>query len=146
MSRDKRLSAGAMKTLIVLMGPPGSGKSRAVEGRCVVTTDAVRQGHDLDATYGGAYQRLRHELHRNSEVIFDSMGTAPTRAHLLRIAGWEKVRTRLVVFDTPLDVCLERQCGRTDPVPDEAVVHWHAELMGDWPRLDAEGWDEVEHR
>ncbi len=66
------------------------------------------------------------------------------RAGLLAIAGRHGRRSFAIVFDLPLDVCLERNAARSDRVlPARAIRRQHALMAASLPALGQEGFASV---
>ncbi len=126
-------------TLVVLVGPAGSGKStfarrhfRATE---VLSSDTLR----ALLTDDEADQRVSAEafalLHRIAAVrlrlgrmtVVDATNvTTPARRSLLRLAAAAGRPAVAIVFDLPLDDYLGRNLGRLDRVVDPGVVERQA--------------------
>ncbi len=137
-----------MRHLIMLMGPPGSGKSTyAQRYPFVASTDALRVAdvHDaagVTAVYDAAFDYVVQSLKHDRTVVFDAASSQLARRRALRIAAGWRAPTTLVVFDTPLDVCIERQAGREYPVAESVVRQLHAQIAA--MDVDTEGWGRVQ--
>ena len=82
-------------------------------------------------------------LRRGKDVIVDATASKPEhRATWIQIAQRTRARTRLVVFTTPLDVCLYRNSQRTRGiVPTAIVIQQHKTIST--ADFNSEPWDEV---
>jgi predicted kinase len=119
--------------LIVAVGLPGSGKSTyfARIGANPVSTDAIRQQLVDDATdqtiHKQVYATLRYlvrqrvALEREVTYIDATNLTRKDRKQYLQMAKKWDCRVQALHFDTPLEVCLERNQKRGRVVP-EAVI------------------------
>lgn len=143
------------RELIVLMGAPGSGKSTyAQRFPFVVTTDALRSAERtssgllhvgaMDQVYEAAFARVVLHLKRNRQVVLDTPSTNPvTRAHALRVARGYRAKSRLVIMTTSLDVCIQRQAERIDPVPESVVRQMYSASAAQRNAVQGEGWMQV---
>jgi len=135
--------------LTVLCGPPGSGKSTwaaANAGDAVVlTADAFRRNRNqpmMNQLYGIMLLAPDH-LRQGKHVIIDATSAkADQRRVWLETARRANVPTRLILFTTPLDVCLERNAKRGRQAVPPHIVRQHHTLIAN-ANLDAEGWGQV---
>jgi 5-methylcytosine-specific restriction protein A len=140
----------AIGSLTVLMGAPGSGKSTWASGRpYVISTDALRTvGYSPERSalvFSDVWQRVDALLSAGENVTLDTTAAHPRiREKAIRIARGRGARLSLVVFDTDLDVCLERQQGRAAPVPPDTVTRIHREIRAQLPGIRFEGWNDIE--
>lgn len=145
-----------MARLTVLMGAPGSGKSTwaRAAGIEVVSTDAARSDARLraEANRRGdvlreSYRRLHEVLAAGQDAVFDSTGANPAiRKAAIGIARRHGAAVDVEVLDTPVEVCVERQQGRPDAVPEAAVRRIHADVARQMAGLKYEGFDTVRVR
>lgn len=141
------------RELVVLMGPPGAGKSTYASGRLHVTTDALRaeastngaiDPKSVERVYDGAFAAIIRALRAGRPVVLDTPAVNPiVRQQALRVARAYRAKATLVYFTTPLDVCIARQVPRTHPVPAEVVERMHAEHIAQLDVVRTEGWDSV---
>ena len=127
--------------IVVLVGLPGSGKSSYLErlGITPLSSDAVRQllADDVtDQTINGPVFNcirylLRHRLAIGRAVTYvDATHLAPEgREPYIRIARSYGCEVEAIYFDVPLEVCLERNRGRSRVVPEEAMRAMAAKLV-----------------
>jgi predicted kinase len=145
-------------TLVVLIGPAGSGKStyaRALPSSQVVSLDDLRAlvtGGDAGAQDATAEAVQIHDLvlearlRRNRTVVCDSTNVElPVRARLVERARRHGRPLLAIALTTPLDLCLRRNSLRPPNrrVPDD-IVRWQHQLAAEaLPSLTAEGFDQV---
>ena len=127
--------------LYIPVGIPGSGKSFWIRGKgvVIVSPDAWRIH-----VYGGypskldkerekevwhlAYQQLSLTLDDYRSVGFDACNiTAERRQEVLRYAP-PGCTTVAVYFPTPVDVCIDRQNGRRNPISIDIIENMQARL------------------
>ena len=139
--------------ITVLMGAPAAGKStwiahNAVGTEYVFNTEAVRvMREELDTASFMAYARRRAIKAAESglDLICDGTHTiAQHRAVWLRLAQRLGVETRLIVFDTPLEIMLEHQKWRQHPAPDHVVRAHHRRMQHAKLQIQREGWGSIE--
>ena len=138
-------------SLTVMVGAPASGKSTLAAElwpEALVSVDQYRDGYDQAATaaaFTQAYRVTDRMLADGHPVVFDSTGsTRRVRLSLLRIAHRAAVPAYLVIMDTPLATCIERNVERDDPCPEKIVGEIHARIEGDFPRgFAGESWSAV---
>jgi len=149
-----QLPAAAM---VVLLGPSGTGKSTFAARHFlpteVLSSDAMRamvadDPNDQDATDAAfelLHTALGFRLARGRLTVVDATNVeAWARAGLLAIARRHGVAAVAVVFDLPLDVCLERNAARSDRVlPSRAIRRQHALMATSPPALGKEGFESV---
>ena len=143
--------------LVVLIGPPGAGKStfaaRHFSPTEVVSSDACRalvaddQG-DMAAT-AAAFRVLhaiaRERLRAGRLVVIDATNVQASSRKPLAAAAARFGRPMVgVVFDLPLQLCLARiDERRARAVPPDAVRRLHAHLKASLARLPEEGFEAV---
>jgi protein phosphatase len=129
-------------TLVLLVGPAGSGKTTWAAAHhpetAIVSSDGLRAAvaddpTDQDAT-ADAFRLLhaivRARLKRGRTTVVDATNlTDGARRPLLGLAARFERPVVAVVFDVPLEVCLARNAGRPGrSVPDAVVRQHHAQL------------------
>ena len=127
--------------IVVLVGLPGSGKSTYLErlGITPLSSDVMRQLLADDATdqtiHARVFQSLRYLLRHRLAIgrpatYVDATHLTPAeRRPYIKIAERYGCAIEALYFDVPLDVCLERNRGRSRVVPEEAVRAMAAKLV-----------------
>jgi len=127
--------------IVVLVGLPGSGKSTYLErlGITSLSSDGIRQLLADDATdqtiHARVFQSLRYLLRQRLAIgrpatYVDATHLTPAeRRPYIKIAERYGCAVEALYFDVPLDVCLERNRGRSRVVPEEAVRAMAAKLV-----------------
>lgn len=142
--------------LVVLVGPPGSGKStwaathyRTTE---IVSSDSLRGvvgsgPHDLDASdeaFAVLETIVAARLSRRLSTVVDTLGTdAGRRLRWLELARQAGLPAVAVVLDTPEAVCRARNAERDVPVPAPVLIAQLRRHREHAERLADEGWDLV---
>ena len=141
---------------MLLVGPAGSGKS-TFAARCfapteVLSSDAARAMVSDDegdqSASAAAFAVLRfiatRRLARGRLTVVDATNVARRhRAEFLRLAARHRRPAVALVFDLPLEVCLERNRARARMVEEAAVIEqWH-DLVRPFERLREEGFTSV---
>jgi F420-dependent oxidoreductase-like protein len=141
-------------SLVVLIGPPGSGKStwaaEHFDARQIVGTDALRGvvgEHELDlAATDDAFELLDRivglRLGRGLTTVVDGTGLDPVRrAAYLEAAAHHRVAAIAVRFTTSAAECRRRNRERDHPVPAKALDRMLAAARS--LDLGGEPWDLV---
>jgi predicted kinase len=128
--------------VIVMVGPPGSGKTTHVrqlfEGFRVLSADVIREeltGETADQSkddqvFGLLKRRLARALKEGRTVVVDNTNTAASsRAALYRIADSFGATVELHVMQTPRDECLRRNAARDRKVPIEVINRQYAAFL-----------------
>jgi predicted kinase len=144
-------------SLILLIGPSGAGKStfaaRHFKQTEIVSSDQCRAmvcDDESDQSVNGAAFGLLHHIARirlaarRLTVIDATNLETQARRRLLRMALDNELSAVAIVFDIPLEKCLERNLRRAERVVDENVIVSHAARF-DWAvtRLRFEGYARV---
>jgi protein phosphatase len=144
-------------SLILLIGPSGAGKStfaaRHFKQTEIISSDRCRAmvcDDESDQRVNGAAFGLLHHIARvrlaarRLTVIDATNLETQARRRLLRIARDNGVPSVAVVFNVPLQKCLERNLTRSERVVDEDVIILHATRF-EWAiaRLRFEGYARV---
>lgn len=140
------------RALVVLLGPPGSGKSTyAARYPYVVTTDVLRAmprgslpARAIETVYERAFESVIAHLKANHTVVLDSMGiNKVVRRRALSVARAYRASPTLVIFTTAADVCVAHQETRSHPVPAAIVRRLHGEAAALHDEVRLEGWASV---
>jgi predicted kinase len=120
--------------IVLLIGLPGSGKSTwaARQNYATLSSDAIRgwlADDPADQTihrrvFGTLRYLLRQRLELRRPVTFiDSTSlTRRERRPYIKLADLYDCDIEAVFFDTPVEVCLERNRARSRVVPVEAIL------------------------
>ena len=126
--------------IVVLVGLPGSGKSKYLEklGVSAISSDYLRWLLADDMTdqsiHGAVFATVRYLLRRRMQLrrpvtYIDATNlTRKDRRAYIKFAELWGARAEALFFDLPLEVCRERNRGRTRVVPEEAMDAMAAKL------------------
>jgi predicted kinase len=152
------------RTLIVLCGPAGCGKSTFVHRlvqehnqqglvptmivssdycRTLVSDDENNQQVNRDA-FDLFHYIIHKRMFQNRLTIADSTALQPVARHrLLALAQQHQYATCLLVFNASPETCLQRDSGRARMV-GEQVITYHMSLLQQALRdIPNENWDQV---
>ncbi|HEY8459241.1 MAG TPA: AAA family ATPase [Blastocatellia bacterium] len=144
-------------SLVLLIGPSGAGKStfaaRHFKQTEIVSSDRCRAmvcDDESDQSVNGAAFGLLHHIARvrlaarRLTVIDATNLETRARRRLLRMARDNGLPAVAIVFDIPLEKCLERNLMRPRRIVDENVIISHAARF-DWAvtRLKFEGYARI---
>ena len=110
-------------------------------------TEAVRINRELDIA---AFMNLqRHKailaVESGKDLIADGTHTIKTHRQVwLNLADRLGIDTKLVVFDTRLEMCVEVQKQREFPAPIKVVRDHHSRLQLAKLHVKREGWGSIE--
>jgi predicted kinase len=141
-----------------MIGLPGSGKSTLAaqflhDGWTVVSTDRIRAQLYGDEATQGEWLRVWREVQRelwaiaqlpHGQALYDATNVIrrPRRQLITLARSWGYTRITGYWLDIPLEVCLERNLGRSRQVPSDIICRMHRRLEGGKPSVE-EGLDEL---
>lgn len=136
--------------LTVMCGIPASGKSTyAATLECdeVLSADIVRKVRGkLDLHQVGALRMLAPpRLRAGESLVIDACNTKqPERLSWLEAARWSLADSHLIIMQTPLSVCRERNAERGSmAVPDTVLVAQHDRMTRIEETITQEPWSRV---
>ncbi len=145
--KRRRVRIEKRGTLTVCMGLPASGKSTWVrehaKGALVVCADSIRtRGVSAQAMFGKMRRETYVALAEGKDVVVDACSLRMRdREPWLAIARRLRVTTRLVVFDTDVDVCRLRDRVRARPAGRLGV--YAARMVDSLREVEREEWGSV---
>ena len=133
-----------MKTLYVMCGIPASGKSTLSKK---IASDYGITRFSLDEMgYIRQHRIIPYiidALENGDSVVADSLYTIKEwRKELLEAVKEIECKRILVYMDIPLNVCIQRNRNRDNPLPDYCIENEFEHFEN--PSLD-EGWDKIIH-
>ena len=157
-----------MAKLIMLIGPPGSGKSYLANGKNnpnslekqgykIFSSDAMRLKINNDINDQSSAELVFNKLHglmfnalnKNQDVVFDACNTKKKDRKnffrsLKKYVKNKNVEVIGVIFDTSIEECKKRNLNkdRDHSVPDEVIDRSFYRLTGGYPSLE-EGFDRL---
>lgn len=130
-----------MKKVIILQGIPGSGKTYYAREFVKGKTDCVRINRDDLRNMRGDYWvpnqeslitdwelgALESALKRKFNVVYDSTNLNPKTLKKVEeiIKNHSDYEIEYKLFDTPLDVCIERDSKRERPVGKMVITNFY---------------------
>ena len=138
--------------IVCLMGAPGSGKSTWVRNNAtglehVYCLDAIRGNREIDIASFSYVSRVKavKAVEAGQSLIADATHTFQTHRKVwLNLAESLGLHTKLVIFNTNLNILLEVQKQREFPAPRNIVVDHHRRLQMAKLHVKREGWGEIE--
>jgi predicted kinase len=138
--------------ITVLMGAPAAGKStwlkaNAIGDEHIYSTEAIRIYRDIDRDmFMRTIRRNAYIAVRDGKsVIADGTHTiGQHRNYWLKIAKEFDVKTRLVMFDTPLNVLLIGNSKRLYPAPVKVIRDHHIRFVRSRELVRLEPWDQID--
>lgn len=154
----ERPSKPEWNMLVVMVGPPGCGKSHIARKAAasvpdfeVISTDAIRKelnGDEADQANGDevfalAYSRMQTAGLAGKSVVFDACNCTPrTRHEILEASSGYFDRYITAVFTGGIETCFNNNANRTRHVPQEVIMRMMSHLR-ETPPSTTEGWDYV---
>ena len=113
--------------IIVLCGPPGSGKTTIAQSLVQELKDARMISSDWFK--GRAYDRIFREVERRRGeeryLVLDATFYRKAYRDRIREIASKREEVLTVFIDCSLEVCLERNSQRQNPIPENAVhIMW----------------------
>ncbi|GCE47660.1 protein phosphatase [Thermosporothrix hazakensis] len=152
------------RSLVVLCGPAGAGKSTFAHSliqrykhrkfaptmivssdycRALVSDDETNQFVSKDA-FDIFHYIIRKRMYQNRFTIADSTAlSTEARYNLLDLAAKYHYHTCLLIFDVPLDVCLEHEEQRHRRVGSEVISYHQEQLRKAIEDSQREPWKQV---
>jgi protein phosphatase len=141
-------------TLVVLCGPAGCGKS-FFAARHFLPTQVVSSDHcralisDDPANQSVSHHAfdlmrfiIRKRLLLGRLTVADATHLSrDSRSALIRLGRLYGFKLAAIVFNIPLEVCLERNLKRERVVPEDAIIRQHANLQVALSQIPHEGFD-----
>ncbi len=151
---EEQLACGGI--LVMLVGPPGSGKSTYAKNLestddnwLIVSPDVIRKkitGDESDqsrndAVFGQVYNELVSRLDAGFNVIYDATNCRNTyRRKILNVVNGHASNVICVVFTTSIAECLNRNNQRDRIVPENVIERMYFTLKKHPPTI-FEGYD-----
>lgn len=153
-----------IKTLVVTMGVPASGKTTYVGKWAdqlidnglhppIICPDDIREelsGDPSDQTLNAtvfdlAHRRLDNALRGDQPVVFFDATNIKflARERILTVAEQNNAYTILAVLSCNIDNAKERNTARDRIVPEHAMDRMHAEFLRQVRWVSSEGWDRI---
>ena len=143
--------------LVVLIGPSGAGKStfagKHFGATEVISSDFCRalvSGDENNIAATPAAFRVLHAIARERLklgrlVVIDATSVRPvSRKSLVGLGRKYRRPSVAIAFDLPVELCLERNRGRSGrTVPDAVVLRQHDQMVRSQPGLHDEGFDRI---
>lgn len=146
-----------MAQLVIMIGLPGSGKSTlatqlmGAEGWDLVSTDQIRASLYGDEAVQGSWLQIWEEVqrqlraiaqHPHGKAIYDATNVVRQQRRSLIDAArqWGYQSITALWLDVPLELCLQRNRGRSRQVPEAVICQMSHHLEGGPPSLE-EGLD-----
>jgi len=143
--------------LVVLIGPSGSGKTTFAarhfrptetvssdECRALVSDDESNQAA-TPAAFRVLHAIVRERLRAHHTTVVDATNVkSRSRQPLLAAARKFGAPAIAIVFDMPLELCLERNRARpTLSLPEDVIRRQHDEMTRSLPDIEGEGFEHI---
>jgi len=137
--------------ITVLMGAPGAGKSTWLKanltpGAHIASTQAIRVDREIDRGAFMNNMRLKAiKAAENGKDIFCDGTHTMTQHRLiwLNLANRLNIKSRLIAFNTPLNLLLYAQTVREFPAPKKIVISHYQRFNKALKIINDENWDEI---
>ena len=146
------------RNCIILVGPPGSGKStisdeiaREFSNFVIISPDRIREElfgdrHDQshnDEVFSRVYQDLDKYSKEDYNIIYDATNCRPAyRSRIVNVLKPHAKKIICLMSTTPLVECINRNSERDFQVPDEVIEKMYVNLRNHPPTL-FEGYDMI---
>ncbi len=142
--------------LIIMVGPPGSGKTTIAESICdkfdnfvIISPDKIREEvtGDIsnqtqnDVVFGRVYGQLRTNLENGKNVIYDATNCRSTyRYKIIDVCKDYAYTIICIMSTTPISECIRRNDERSRIVPEDVIEKMYFNLRKH-PPIIFEGYD-----
>ncbi len=144
-------------SLLILCGPSGSGKTEFAKRwfkdseivsleQCnfLVSDQPYHKGHPEPEVYSLLKKIVEHRLRLGRLTVVDAYNLdSQWRRSLVKLARHYQVPAYLLIFDTPLQICLRRQQYRTKHLDALQITIQHGRLMQSLKMTKQEGFRRV---
>jgi len=138
--------------ITVLMGAAGAGKSTWTRinkngDEHVYNIDAIRANKDLDVQAYCNHMRIKAimAVENGADLIADATHVIKShRLIWLRLGQRLGIETRLIAFDTQLELLLQAQKNREFPVKNSVVVDQNRKFQFSKNEIKREGWGQID--
>lgn len=144
--------------LIIMVGPPGAGKTTIAEQICdsydnfvIVSPDKVREELTGDASnqtqnervFSRVYNQLTSYLEHGKNVVYDATNCrSHHRYKIISVCENYAYRIICVMSTTPISDCIARNNERNKPVPEDVIEKMYFNLRKH-PPIIFEGFDMI---
>ena len=126
--------------VILISGLPGTGKDTWIQENCpdlpMISLDEIRREMKISPTERQtkvielARDRAKDFLRRKQAFVWNATNLSPmVRGKQIKLFTQYHASTRIVYLETEWTQQLQRNAGRTDAVPEEAICHMMEELV-----------------
>ena len=143
------------RTIYTLCGIPGSGKSyystklKDQYNAVYLSSDEIRENiygnADIQANPARVFMMMDsmafEALENGHDVIYDST-MVKKKDRINFIKKFKEYNLVLIIIDTPLEICIERNQSRDRHVPVEVIKKLYNRLHSDFPNK-LEGWNDI---
>ena len=143
------------RTIYALCGVPGSGKSyygkklKDQYNAVYLSSDEIREkiygNADIQANPEKVFMVMDsmafEALENGYDIIYDTT-MAKKKDRINFIKKFKEYNLVLIIIDTPLEICIERNQSRDRQVPVKVIEKLYNRLHSDFPNK-LEGWDDI---